>query len=187
MALGIYTVHVFLTDSGTIRRLPFAPRITVEECPEPLVPTDAGHCTCRQGFELNDGSNGARCRVCGEGHYSASSSQPACQRCTPGTFQPAKGSTACIGCAEGEFQAESGAIGCLRCPTGQDSVGGSSQCSICAVGFYRPRAVSPSTKCTPCDLPGVLCRVNATTSTLLLKQKHWRHSTATHQTWRCNV
>ena len=75
----------------------------------------------------------------------------------------------------------------MKCAVGQDSVGGSADCTICDAQYYRPSATSLAVDCVPCGtLRGVRCdSKNSTTATLHVTAGYWRHSTATTQTYLC--
>ena len=109
-------------------------------------------------------------------------------RCTPGTHQRLEGMTSCEPCAAGEHQSEPGAAVCIPCQTGTDSAAGSSECTICAIGFYKPQPGSLAADCISCTgVRGTTCGSNATMANLNLTYGHWRHSSATVQTWRCKA
>eukprot|EP00966_Prymnesium_polylepis_P330637 7386260-Prymnesium_polylepis.1 len=111
-----------------------------------------------------------------------------CLPCHPGHHQPEPGSIACVPCSAGEYQPSTAAEGCKRCDLGQYSLNGSSACSICARGYYRTHADSPTTECSVCDtVRGVRCGSNSTTATLELKRGYWRHSTTTTTTYTCKA
>ncbi|KAL1507310.1 hypothetical protein AB1Y20_008156 [Prymnesium parvum] len=70
---------------------------------------------------------------------------------------------------------------CQPCDTGTYSVQGNSTstagCNVCAPGYFRRFAEMPASECEPCD--NVLCPVNSTVDTVVLKQGFWRHSVRT--------
>eukprot|EP00966_Prymnesium_polylepis_P313944 7254705-Prymnesium_polylepis.1 len=112
--------------------------------------------------------------------------QSAYKQLTACNHQHEEGQTSCQPCSAGEHQPERGEATCIPCPTGRHAAVGSAQCSICAEEYYRPSADSPATECTACNaIPGVSCGLNATIATLNMTTGHWRHSTATAETFLC--
>jgi hypothetical protein len=94
------------------------------------------------------------------------------------------------GCKAGFFQL-SELQPCEACPYRSTSSHGAvgrpvDACSICATGFFRPSAHSPSSQCEEC-LDEAICHVNATIPTIALRDGHWRHSPATTQTHKCRA
>eukprot|EP00966_Prymnesium_polylepis_P086447 2001199-Prymnesium_polylepis.1 len=109
-------------------------------------------------------------------------------KCPAGSHQRFEGRTSCDLCVAGTHQPDEGEAVCLQCLAGLASAPGSAQCAVCAAGFFRPHANSPAVECTRCDdaaTKGVECEFNATIRTLVLKARHWRHSTATLRTYPC--
>ena len=99
---------------------------------------------------------------------------------------------ACV-CDSG-FEFDTRSEGCIPCQAGQDSRHADASlnqtsslgCTMCADGYYRPGAHLPVSACATCDdVSGVRCHSNATTETLDLEPKYWRHSAAALQTYRC--
>jgi hypothetical protein len=77
-------------------------------------------------------------------------------------------------------------VECLQCTVGTSSLVGSRSCAICAEGYFRPRADSAVTKCSPCeDLRGIYCQPNSTIATLTLDEGYWRLSPLTTRTYKC--
>ena len=77
---------------------------------------------------------------------------------------------------------------CQRCDASQDSVDGSAECTVCAKGYYKPHAFSPSSECGSCSaIRGVTCGFNTTVETLILDVRYWRHSPATIQMSPCKT
>ena len=132
------------------------------------------------------GASLAACRPSPVGSYVAITGADAPTACIPGHFQRFEGKTQCDSCPAGEHQPEPGAAACVRCSTGQHSVNGSERCTVCASGYYRPKANSSAAECTRCSaIQGISCDENTTVQTLSLDKGYWRHSTGTLETWRC--
>ena len=92
--------------------------------------------------------------------------------------------------AEGTYNAVLGSKteeACIKCQTGRDSVPGSEECTICAIGYSRPLANSSAAECQPCDAEATSCVRNTTRETLAMNPGYWRHSTATAETHRCKL
>jgi hypothetical protein len=71
---------------------------------------------------------------------------------------------------------------------GQDSVSGSGRCTFCAAEFYRPDVNSSAAECESCEaILGASCGSDTAIGTVHLVTGHWRHSTATLETWRCHI
>eukprot|EP00966_Prymnesium_polylepis_P085212 1973110-Prymnesium_polylepis.1 len=82
--------------------------------------------------------------------------------CRPGYFQLSLQAAECEACSSTTTSAEAGAVGRA-----------SEACNVCAEGYYRPSASDDVSKCKSC-LTGARCAVNATLSTLTLREGYWR-------------
>ena len=105
-----------------------------------------------------------------------------------GYHQPDEGQDRCLPCSSGTYQAKSGAIDCVPCSVAQNSPAGSAECTYCAEDYYRQHEHSPAAECQLCSaIRGVSCGVDTTLATLRLTHAHWRHTSATTQTWPCKM
>ena len=151
-------------------------------CPQHRIALSSGECGCGAGFK----PDGASCQPCDVGTFKAAAGGDNCEACSTGTFQAMTGRSGCSRCAPGKYQPERGAAECTGCDVGQGSSRGSARCTVCAEGFYRPRSDASVTACTQCSNSLAFdCPWNATTETLNLTWRHWRHSPSTRETWAC--
>ena len=109
-----------------------------------------------------------------------------CTPCDKGHFQPMPAQTACETCKAGKHQQLFGAVDCQLCQFGASSTDRALECAVCAQGFVRPLASSPSGECRQClNSDGVTCPWNTTRATLVLDHGYWRASDRTMETWEC--
>ena len=66
------------------------------------------------------------------------------------------------------------------------SFNGSTECTFCSAGFFRPSSNASADQCTSCEaVRGVGCGTDTVKATLDLRGGYWRHSNRTLETWRC--
>ena len=106
-------------------------------------------CGCQPGKIL---ASDGMCSSCPPGTFAEGVGESECTPCSPGFFQPAVGQAECLRCVEGEYSEEAGSVECLPCEDRLSAFEGSSQCDVCARGFYRRSAelAASAVSCQSC-------------------------------------
>uniref|UniRef100_A0A7S4BXP4 Tyrosine-protein kinase ephrin type A/B receptor-like domain-containing protein n=1 Tax=Chrysotila carterae TaxID=13221 RepID=A0A7S4BXP4_CHRCT len=132
---------------------------------------------CSPGYYCEAGSQEPTRGACPPGSanpfYGAQSAE-SCVPCPVGQAANTSASTACTPCSAGTYAPSQGRSDCLPCPARTASTESSTQCDLCASGYYKldEDAATEST-CKECP-EGAICPVGTELSTLVLKAGYWR-------------